>query len=565
MHNKILRIGVWSLGGTLTLLLILCLIINVSIDHRQYEGVDTPTSGKTITYLLIDGLTKSAFERLLGEGKLPNIQKMMNSGIYVQNGIASFPTMTGYGFYPFLTGVDATKSGVLGLRWFDRSKTEGNLRNYVGRTNVQMNNDIRSDYSNLFEHFSENYTSSINTYMNKGVKHNQKTGWEMTSAKYEDATLFQVLQKIPYFGDRITFDYFKHENRVTELAIEQLKRNPKVQWVTYATPDASHHIVGTTGEYFDLICHIDSLVGVIYSAIIDLGQSNDRMLAVISDHGHSEVTYNLDLRENFKKDLNLEIERGESAEVLTDELTSPLEKFSTSDGYFVINGNLSAYLYLKNPTGTSDAEAWKKRLSLESLTNFPMGEKVISLPKYLVNIKGIELVSYRANESTVFVQNKKGIGKIVMNENGAYQYLVSGQDPLDFTLFESTAILMDSSFYSSAEWLKASVDSNYPDGLHRLYSLMSQPDAGDFVICSLENYDLASDYEVFVGNYQGGHGGLRAEMISVPYILSNPAIKKQEIPFARAEDIGATVLEFLDVSPKYSLDGRSLLDSRVRK
>jgi len=50
--------------------------------------------------------------------------------------------MTGYGFYPFITGVDATESGILGLRWFDRKRKEGNLRNYVGRTNIHMNSDL---------------------------------------------------------------------------------------------------------------------------------------------------------------------------------------------------------------------------------------------------------------------------------------------------------------------------------------------------------------------------------------------------------------------------------------
>ncbi|MFT7034545.1 MAG: putative AlkP superfamily pyrophosphatase or phosphodiesterase [Cyclobacteriaceae bacterium] len=556
----------WVLGilGAVTFLIIaLCFTILQSAKQKEYVNTLPATTGKTVTYLLIDGLSKTIFEKQLAEGNLPNINRLIESGTYVQNGISSFPSMTGYGFYPFLTGIDATKSGVLGLRWFDRTRTEGNLRNYVGRSNIHMNLDVTQEYQGVFEYFDEFYTSSINSYMNKGVHQSQKTGWEMTSAKYYYKPLFKFFRAIPYFGKRITYSYFDHETYVAGLVMDQLEHNPKVQWVTFASPDASHHVSGTTEEYPKLLQHIDGLVGDIRYKIKELGQEDERMIVLISDHGNSEVQKNLDLRVNFQEDLSLQLERGESTVLTTSELDSPFEEFAGKDGYFVINGNLSAYLYMKDPNEKVSENAWGNRLSYNQITHYTNGEKQIDLPKYISNIEGIELVSYIFNDSTIIVQNKFGKGTISTNAQGKYKYFVTDNDPLEYQNDSIASRLMDDQFHSANMWLEASFKTNYPDALHRLFSLVSKPDMGDILICTLENYDLAKDYEMLIGNYRGGHGGIRAEMLNVPYVLYTPGQNSQDIPFARSEDVGATILEYLDMDTEYELDGKSLLHSAV--
>lgn len=545
------------LGATIILVFILCFAILQSTKQKSYLNTLPETTGKTVTYLLIDGLSKTIFEEQLSKGNLPYIKQLINSGTYVRNGISSFPSMTGYGFYPFLTGIDATKSGVIGLRWFDRTRTEGNLRNYVGRSNIHMNLDVTQEYKGVFEYFSESYTSSINSYMNKGVHHNQKTGWEMTSAKYYKKPLFKFLRSVPYFGNRITYNYFDHETYVAGLAMDQLQHNPKVQWVTFASPDASHHISGTTEDYPKILQHIDGLVGNIRNKVKELGQENDRMIVLISDHGNSEVKVNLDLRVNFEEDLGLELERGESTVLMTSELNSPFEEFADKDGYLVINGNLSAYLYMKD----QEENAWSSRLSYDQITHYSNGEKQIDLPDYISNIQGVELVSYIFNDSTIIVQNKFGKGTISTNTQGKYKYVVTDTDPLGYKNDSTVFKLMDDQFHSAKMWLEASIQTNYPDALHRLYSLVSKPDMGDILICTLENYDLAKDYEMLIGNYKGGHGGIRAEMLNVPYVLYAPGQNSQVVPFSRSEDVGATVLEYLDMNTEYELDGKSLFQS----
>ena len=245
MHNLVKKSVRSFLGSLLILILLLTTVsyfVNKSSVHNETYP---PTEGNTISILLFDGLSKSIFNENLSSGKLPNIQKLNQSGTYIKNGIGSFPSMTGYAFYPFITGQDATESGIYGLRWFDRQLDKGNLRNYVGRTNIHMNADIHPSPKNIFELSGSQYTSSINSYMNRGVKHSEMTGWKHTTSKYGHLFFFKVLAAIPYFGKRITADFFEHEVYAMQLAKKQLKRNPKVQWVTLPSLDAMNHIHGT--------------------------------------------------------------------------------------------------------------------------------------------------------------------------------------------------------------------------------------------------------------------------------------------------------------------------------
>ena len=106
----------------------MCIVlITICAKLQSAEKCETyPVNiGAGITYIMIDGLDKKIFKKLIEENRLKNLKQYMYGGLYVENGIGSFPSMTGYAFYPFLTGVDAVNSGVLGLRWFDRRRQEG--------------------------------------------------------------------------------------------------------------------------------------------------------------------------------------------------------------------------------------------------------------------------------------------------------------------------------------------------------------------------------------------------------------------------------------------------------
>ncbi|HSI03891.1 MAG TPA: alkaline phosphatase family protein, partial [Myxococcota bacterium] len=119
-----------------------------------------------LTVFLVDGLVQDVFARELAAGRLPNIDTMVREGTVIENGISSFPSMTAYGFYPFITGEDAAASGVLGLRWLDRGRGTGIFRNYVGRTYKLMNEDLKAEPRTIFE-VAGSLTQTFQSYMNR--------------------------------------------------------------------------------------------------------------------------------------------------------------------------------------------------------------------------------------------------------------------------------------------------------------------------------------------------------------------------------------------------------------
>ncbi len=513
--------------------------------EKPYTQTHPPTQGNTVSILLLDGLSKRIFKDLLAQGKLPHLAQLIQKSTYVEHGIAAFPSMTGYGFYPFITGEDASKSGIMGLRWFDRRLDKGNLRNYVGRSNVNMNLDIHPFPKNIFEIYDSFYTASINSYMNRGVHHIEMTNWAHTTSKFQEQPGFKQLRQLPWLGKKFTKNHFEHESLVMDMAIAQLFLNPKVQWVTFPSLDASNHISGTTDEYFLLLQHIDGLVGRFIEAVNGLGQSDKRMIAIVTDHGISDVSKNLDIPKTLQTQYGISLIRGSSANLFSSELRENLSDFVDKNGYFVINGNLSAYIYLRDTAQNPTAQHWRRRLPFALLEHFPLKNGFIHLPQTIASFEGVELVACLKNDSTVSIFSAQNSADIIYDSQKGYRYLAGIHDPLSYNNSPILRGMMRSGFHSADAWLEASVTSDYPDALHRLYQLMSAERVGDLLITSQKGYDVAAEYEILVKNYKGGHGGLRGELLDVPYILYDPQAQPQVLPFLRAEDVGKMIKSFL--------------------
>lgn len=521
----------WSI--LIIVVIIICYWYGQNDNYDKYP----PAEGPTATIFLIDGLDNEIFKEELEANKLPVIKGLIGKGMYVENGISSFPTMTGYGFYPFITGYDATKSGILGLRWFDRSRLEGNLRNYVGRTHIHMNDDLTDSIHNYFELSGKYYTASVNTYMNKGVKHNEKTGWAHTTAKYEGKSFFRYLRAIPWLGKHVAKDHFEQESLSMEIALQQLQRNPKVHWVTFPSPDAYNHVFGTDDGYRKIVRHIDSLIGVYLKAAEQYGQTEKRLIAVVSDHGISDVSRNIDFCGWAEKTLNLKIERGKSVNVISSSLDEKLSDLKDKDGYFVINGNLTAYLYLKDPTRPVN-EQWSHPLPPEMIQLYPVGDSLISIADKISRLAGIELVAYKSAmlEITLLQEGKKAV---ISARDSTLIYMPIDGNPLNYGSDLQNRAL------SRRDWLEHTAELEFPYAVPRLWDLLQSKGIGDIVMTSQKGYDLANDYEIFVGNYKGGHGGLRREIMTVPFIMFHPDIKAEKLCAMTNEDLGLRIGQYL--------------------
>lgn len=512
-----------------------------------------------LTIFLIDGMVQDVFARELSAGRLPNIDGLVRDGTIIENGISSFPSMTGFGFYPFITGEDAAASGVLGLRFLDRSRATGLFRNYVGRTYKQMNEDLKAEPRTIFEELA-GPSQTYNSYVNRGASEKVMAGIRFTLAKYRDAWwLGRLLSGLP---SSLSPTFADVESELTDLAIERLDTKPKVQWITYTSPDGYAHVHGVTDSYADRLHEIDALIGRYRDAARTKGIEADRIYAVLTDHGLAQVNVNLDLRTAMAERMALKMFRGDATELGTT-LETTLADFADVDGVLATNGNTMCHVYLRRaaegfarPYTSTELRAFEVPTASQQATT-------VDVIDGLTRLHGIELVVARGNLGTLAVFGAEGEGTITI-AGDAYAYAARGNDPLGYADTPATAALMDGQPHPAAQWLKASTDGSFPDALHRLAVLFADANTGDVVVTAIPGYDLVSDYEMIVGAYRGGHGGLRADQLRVPYVLSGAGVHRRgHIEVARAEDVGATLRVLLGLTASATSGGK-VIDGALR-
>ena len=508
-----------------------------------------PAQEPYMTIFLLDGLSQAPFERELAAGHLPHIASLISEGTYVKNGIAAFPSMTGYGFYPLITGRDAARSGVLGLRWFDRRRSVGAFRTYVGRTSAHMNGDLISRPKTIYE-LAREHSMSLNAYVNRGVVHDHKVGWAFMTAKFRQKWwLPRYLAALPWLGPKLAPDWPAAERKVLNIALGDLNNRPRVQWITFTSLDGYHHIYGDGPLYPQLLRHIDSLIGAYRRHAKALGMDHNRVYAVLSDHGMVQVDHNLDLWEHLTRH-GVKARPDKALRLFSRALDTPLDQYAGDDAIVAVNGNTLAYVYLPMPKHRGSTR-WKKRPSIESLRGFALrtGDQ-IDLVATILALKGVELVIARSSQGrSVEIHSSRGHA-VVRHDPRGYSYRATSGDPLHYDRCPPAAELLDGKPHSPQAWLSATQTCEYPYGAVRVHTLAMHPDAGDLIVTASAGYDFGHDYEFVVGGYRGGHGGLRADQLRVPYVLCGPGIaRRKRISTARAEDVGATLLAALGFDP----------------
>ena len=514
-----------------------------------------------VTVFMVDGLSQSDFEHGLKQGSLPSMAGCVQRGAHVKNGIGSFPSMTGYAFYPFLTGEDAARSGILGLRWFDHTRMVGPFRNYIGRTNVEMNNDLKATPLLLFEELQPSYSSSFNSYMNRGVARQWNGSFAHVMAKFgERSRLLRLLRLARFFDEELAPDWRVVETQVVEEAIADLELQPKLQWITFTSPDGDHHVHGNDSRYTKRLRHVDAMIGRYMNATKRLGSFEDRIFFILSDHGMVPVTQHIDPRELLGKH-GIRVFRGDAVELTSSELTQPRSYFADFDAVLAINGNTMGHLYFRNPKA-----GWSAKPSTAQLRRYPTrsGQTNTDVLQVLLAHPGIELAVTREGQE-VHVQTASTRAIVSKDETG-YRYQRIAGDPFGYENEETAKSLLDGRTYEREVWLQGTAQTDFPFAPVRLYDVMTQDGPGDVIITSRAGYDFAPDYEMFVGNYRGGHGGIRADQIRVPYVLCGQGVREgATLNTASAEDVGATLRELLGLPRNTTLRGQPLASALQSK
>lgn len=506
---------------------------------------DIPSSrpeSSVLTVFLIDGLQTASFDEELRNGQLPELGALMASGAHIRSGIGSFPSITGYAYFPFLTGFDATRSGIYGLRWLDRNREEGMFRSYVGRGSHFMNTDVHPVPRLLFEEFPGAMTLATNTFLSRGASALHSSGMQYAFAKYRDFHWFpKLVSRIPK-GGRIAPSLEEMEKRVVDQAIKNLSNNPRVQWITLSSPDTFFHLGKSEhgrpdARYGALLRNIDHQIGRYRKASRQTGVESNRVYAVVSDHGGVQVEQNTDPCHDLRG-LGLSCYRGKSVIMRKEIFKLPRKAWRSTDIVLAINGNTMAYLY------ANDGDGFSNRLTTEQLLSFKtLKKRYVPLLHHLLNMRGVEFVVSRDADGSARIQSpSRGQARIVRNPLAqCYRYIPEAEpsgrlgDPLGYGHLWNECL-------TEERWLNATSETQYPYAIVRIHRLMNAPGSGDIVLTAREGFDFGAGYEALIGNYRGGHGGLQRPQIAVPYILSGPGVAKGVVVNStRSEDLGATL------------------------
>jgi hypothetical protein len=465
------------------------------------------------------------------------------------NGVTSFPSVSGYAYYPFMTGVPAAHSGVAGIRWFDRSRTEGNFRNYIGATSVNLNADFAPSIPTLFEMFPDDNSTSTNDFVNRGAKKVIIDEWSYALSTYGNAKEAEVVRAM--FPAQA--DYFSGTKAAMQVAIDDLAARPKIQWVTLPHLDAIFHFEGPTPKYVQALQLTDALIASYRAASVLDGTEAERIYAVVSDHGGAEVTKHFDVAQ-YLDQLGIAMDRDIAVHLLDSKLRDPVSRYDDRSAIVAIQGNLMTHVYLRKP-GVVGAAGWATPRTRAELAAYPTPHGPIDLVATFRAQPGISLVVVREGDHRIGLYDARGAAEITVADKSYSYRIVDGEDPLGYRGDPHAGALVGTGRHPSRDWLTATYQTRFPDTVAQLGSFMSEPGPGDLVLVAAADYDLADDFEPIVGNFHGGHGGLEAGQFRVPFIVSGPGVKHTRVDTARAEDIGATLEVLMHARPSRAPEG----------
>lgn len=514
---------------------------------------------------LVDGLNGRVFEEMLAAGELPAFRRYFaDQGLYAPRAVANIPSVTLPNLASVVTGRFCGRHGVLGVNWLERQQHL--FRDYH---TLAQKNALDGDCAGpmLYEYFPGECTVSIFCQPHRGAtkffENWLSAGPPFVFGWYE-------------FVDRIALYRF---GEMMETARRE-NRFPRLVCTYLLAPDFLAYQYGIRrSRYRDAIRHADRQIGRVLGDWERAGVREHLVLAVVSDHSHSDVQQHLDLTKFFETSLRLDVPR----EWFCDGIPPP-KRQAYYDRYAVIvagSGDRYRAVYLR--AGRRDAAGrwtylpWAERPRFPGALKWTMAERTSGTPQetdletLLLAQPGIDAVAWATAENQVRVATKKGVMEFFQpaGKNGPISgRVLRGEDPLGYEAnlrkyageesgetgpSAGTKPAAQPGWLSSRQWLEATHGTNYPDLPPQILAYFQSSRAADAIVFAAPGWDFGK-------GHRGGHGGIRAEEdMHVPLLLAGPGVPHGRVEVARTVDLAPTLLQLLGRSLPDDLDGCSLL------
>lgn len=471
-------------------------------------------SSRTLLLIVADGVRHDVLRDEMERGNVPAIAALAGRGSF-STVSTCFPSVTGPGYVPFLTGRFPAPLGLPGLRWSDRARSvglwPGYSRSYSGIDIWRLDNDLDPKVRTLFELARPSLSSM--SMLGRGAQTN-----------IGRSVLFMLRASPSHFrGDLDAWravekaaarDFFRH--------FEQ--RRPQFATLAITSADKRAHkeggeSPGVRGSIHD----IDSAIVTAQAVAKRGGWANELDIWLVGDHGHAPVTQHDDLH-GWLRQQNLRVR------------AHPNVFRRTADVALMVGGNAMAHVYL-NPSDRTRRH-WPE-----------LSGRWQYLHDALVDRPSVDLAAVALSENVVRVSSSiAGTAEIRCrdSEHGrCWDYVTQTGDPLK--LGGSLHVLN-----SNAAW-EAGAATDYPDAIVQLSSLVTAARTGDIVLSAARGWDLRSRFEPV--EHVSTHGALLREQMLVPLILDRAVTGTPQ----RTADVAPSALELLGLPVPDGLDGRSFL------
>lgn len=464
---------------------------------------------KLCIMILVDGANFDVFGELVRRGDLPNISRhIIERGMFT-NATTTFPSTTGPAFTPFITGCFAGTCDIPGIRWFDRrvppdkKLTIKRFRDYVGWGSYALDSDLSMDVKTVFEYSRK--AINIMGMLNRGA------------GVVRDPAFFRI--PILFYQAKKKDNVEAVERTAYRMFLNALRRSPDFIFYYFPTVDKySHEYHGSHDIVLDAYKRLDSYVGKMVKELKDYDLLDETSFILTSDHGHSKVDNHFDLDAFFEERFN------------TLRFPSKFKEWTNAEVINMVSGNSMSNVYIRK-------DGWDNLNFIETIEKKGVvGE--------LLNQKAVDFVCGRSENGGVVVVSSRGRALIKENEDETISYNLLNGDPFGYGNIPAGL--------SSNEALRATWESNYPDGIVQALQLFRSPRCGDLVISANSGHDLGMQEDPA---HNSTHGALHKEHMFVPLCMNFKAEEK----CIRTADIFPTVMKVLGIDVDHKLDGRALI------
>jgi len=469
---------------------------------------------RTLLLIVADGVRHDVLRDEIARGNVPAIAALCERG-GMHEVATCFPSVTGPGYVPFLTGRFPAEVGVPGLRWFDRARKVG-----------------------LWPAYSRSYSGIDIWCLDWDLDRNTPTMFDIAKPSLAAMSMLGRGSRMNFgrsvgFMARVTRSHFRGDldgwRRAEQLATRQFLREferNRPQFATLAILSADKRAHKEGGESLGVrnaILDINDAVASARAIAARGGWADQLDIWMVGDHGHAPVSHHEDLH-GWLEQRGLRVR------------AHPQILQRTVDVALMVGGNAMAHIYL-NPEGRT-RKFWPS-----------FSGKWESLHEALLQRDAIDLLAVSQSENIVRVSSQAGGVAEIRRTQGSgrscWSYFPQSGDPLELG-GELTALDSDTAFEACAR-------TQYPDAIVQLSSLMGAARTGDIVISAARDWDLRSRFEPMA--HVSTHGALLREQMTVPLIIDRPVARAPQ----RTADVFPSALEVMGLPVPMGLDGRSFL------